>query len=616
MLVVNECKALKFADRYATAFRDQRMSTEDQKNTQTRFHVRRFVLTYTRPYLKVLLSVVAISQIVEGFEAIFLREVLNTLSKDDSQKIALLFFSGILVCRLVSLLGYTIFHEMEARYSPRIQENIKSTLFKHALNNSHFFYEKSKGSKVAHAIDGIAKSTVLIMYIVCFELWRPVVIVSFSALILTTVQPWLAGIATGWFVIYLSGSIMLAKRAGSMARSSADATQKCNDELVDSLESINIVKAFQGAKYELDRYRKILQLETLSNTRYLQFAARSRAFKAITVTALLGALGGWTLYAVPTSKVDIGAIAMIFGLCSIITLQVWTLSNRFFDITHHWALLDQLLKNIIELPARDRTNIVPVSTSDEIAQMNRIAIQLKNLSYRHHTSGMYIYENLHLAIIAGERVGIVGPSGGGKTTLLNLLKREIHPTEGEIWVCGKNIANMDSDQVAVFYSEVRQQAQLFNRTIKENVMYGRDTFLDEDFYKVMADACCNSERLRSALEVVGKNGDGLSGGEKQRVAVARALAKDSPILLLDEATSALDALTEKAIIENVLEAQHNKTIIVVAHRLTVMARMDRVIYVDKGRIIEQGTHEGLLAAGGAYSDLWNAQGQYSVARSM
>ena len=235
-------------------------------------------------------------------------------------------------------------------------------------------------------------------------------------------------------------------------------------------------------------------------------------------------------------------------------------------------------------------------------------IEWKNVSFDY--GEREVFTNFDLTIQPGERIGLVGSSGAGKSTFVSLLLRQHELTGGEIEIDGQNIALVTQDSLRRNIAVVPQEPMLFHRSIRENIAYGKPNASEEEIVEVAKKAEAN-DFILSLKEgyntLVGERGIKLSGGQKQRVAIARAMLKDAPILVLDEATSALDSESEVAIQRALHALMVGKTVIAIAHRLSTLREMDRIIVLEKGKVVEDGTHETLSKAGGTYARLWEHQ---------
>ena len=262
----------------------------------------------------------------------------------------------------------------------------------------------------------------------------------------------------------------------------------------------------------------------------------------------------------------------------------------------------------------DRDRLFEYKTFAKELVVSHGDIRFENVGF-HYGKGKGVIENLNLEIKPGQKVGIVGRSGAGKSTLVNLLLRFHDVETGRILIDGQNIADISQESLRANIGVVTQDTSLLHRSLRENIMYGRPDASQDDMLKAVQDA--QAEDFITGLHdqngrvgydaFVGERGARLSGGQRQRIAISRVILKDAPILILDEATSALDSEVEAVIQENLTRLMRGKTVLAIAHRLSTIAEMDRLIVMDKGKIIEDGSHEELLHKNGVYASLWHRQ---------
>ena len=228
----------------------------------------------------------------------------------------------------------------------------------------------------------------------------------------------------------------------------------------------------------------------------------------------------------------------------------------------------------------------------------------------HYKGTTPLFDKLPVTIEAGQKVGLVGYSGGGKTTFCNLILRLYDVTAGRITIDNQDIRDVMQDSLRAHIGMIPQDPSLFHRTLMENIRYGKDDATDDEVIEAAKRAHAHDfiAKLPNGYEaLVGERGVKLSGGQRQRIAIARAILKNAPILMLDEATSQLDSVTEREIQDSLWDLMQGKTTIVIAHRLSTLLHMDRILVFDAGRIVEDGTHNELLARAGLYKTLWDAQ---------
>lgn len=411
---------------------------------------------------------------------------------------------------------------------------------------------------------------------------------------------WIVGYI--WLLWYFIPKLRIASEA------QADARSLMTGRVVDSYTNIATVKLFSHHEREEKFARE--GFENFQKTVHTQMRLVSKFSFSVYFSncLLLFAVGSIGLLLWQKGDILVGAVAVGIGL--VLRLNgmaqwiMWEMSALFENI----GIVEDGMHSI----AQDR--LVEDKPNAKELIVSHGDIRFENVGF-HYGKGKGVIENLNLEIKPGQKVGIVGRSGAGKSTLVNLLLRFHDVETGRILIDGQNIADISQESLRANIGVVTQDTSLLHRSLRENIMYGRPDASQDDMLKAVQDA--QAEDFITGLRdqngrvgydaFVGERGARLSGGQRQRIAISRVILKDAPILILDEATSALDSEVEAAIQENLTRLMRGKTVLAIAHRLSTIAEMDRLIVMDKGKIIEDGSHEELLHKNGVYASLWHRQ---------
>ncbi|ARQ59334.1 MULTISPECIES: ABC transporter ATP-binding protein [Rhizobium] len=411
-----------------------------------------------------------------------------------------------------------------------------------------------------------------------------------------------------WLAIYISIVSYFVPQLRKISAQQADARSMMTGRVVDSYTNIATVKLFSHAGRE-EVYAKQGMDEFLQTVhRQMRKVTLFHISVYVNNCVALFVVSGLSIWFWLNGAISVGAIAISIGLAMRVNGMsqwiMWEVSALFENIGTVYDGMEMMSKqhDIVDKPG------APAMTA------KKGAIHYERIRF-HYGKSKGIIDNLSLDIKAGEKVGLVGRSGAGKTTLMNLLLRFYDLEGGRITIDGQDISGVSQESLRSLIGVVTQDTSLLHRSIRDNIAYGRPEATDAEVIEAAkrANAWEFIEGLvdmqgRQGLDAqVGERGVKLSGGQRQRIAIARVFLKDAPILVLDEATSALDSEVEAAIQENLFALMEGKTVIAIAHRLSTLTEMDRLIVLDKGRIIEAGSHTELIENGGIYADLWNRQ---------
>jgi ATP-binding cassette subfamily B multidrug efflux pump len=492
--------------------------------------------------------------------------------------------------------------------SVNVMEMVRYRSHRHLLGQSVGFYQNDFAGRIANRVMQTAPA-VEDSVVMAFEaIWYAAAYFIGAALILSQAD-WRLGIPMVlWLAVYVLLLKSLIPPIGAASARFSEGRSMVTGRLVDAYTNMATVKLFAHAERERAFAETAMRMTRLRFARLLRLMTTMSAGIAVVNGLLIVAVVGAAIALWSLGEVSVGVVAA----ASALTLRLngmtgwimWVTSQLF----QHAGVIREGMETLTKpYDVTDAAGAKPLSVSGGKIEFHAV---------RHHygraAGGL---EGVDLTINAGERVGLVGRSGAGKSTLVNLLLRFHDPEDGRIEIDGQDIATVQQESLRQRIAMVTQDTSLLHRSVRDNIRYGRPDATEADIIAAARRVKAHDFILeledssgRSGYDAhVGERGVKLSGGQRQRIALARAVLKDAPILVLDEATSALDSEVEAEIQEALYDLMEGKTVIAIAHRLSTIARMDRIIVLDRGLIVESGTHEDLLRQNGLYASFWGRQ---------
>jgi len=480
--------------------------------------------------------------------------------------------------------------------------------YAHVIRQSLTFFQNdfsgAIASKVWQSGSAVGDFMVALLQVVWF-----IAVYAIATLVLVGQLDWRLGAAVAlWIIAFSALAWYYVPRMRKRSATAAETASALTGRIVDSFSNIQTLKLF-GSSDEDDRFvRRGYDTFLASMTTLARTLVGVRSAMGMLSGIAIAGIGALSVHLWTQGLISVGGVAFTLGL----VLRLYNLLGRMMNQLNGLMRNYGTAQNSAELIARPLGLVDVVGAKPLAVKEGRIRFEAVRFHYGQQSG---IIEGLDLDIAPGERVGLIGRSGAGKSTLVNLLLRFYDLQGGRITIDGQDIADVTQASLRANIGVVTQDTALLHRSVRANIVFGRPDASDEEMVTAaqMAEADEFIDTLvdfkgRTGYDAqVGERGVKLSGGQRQRVAIARVLLKNAPILVLDEATSALDSEVEAAIQNQLERLMTGKTVIAIAHRLSTIAAMDRLIVLDKGRIVEQGTHAALLSLGGEYARLWQRQ---------
>ncbi|MEY2579777.1 MAG: ATP-binding cassette, subfamily multidrug efflux pump [Verrucomicrobiota bacterium] len=478
----------------------------------------------------------------------------------------------------------------------------------HVVRQSWAFFQNDFAGRIANRVMQTGPSIRESLVALITAVWYILVYGTSAVVLLARADPWMALPIFVWFAAYLVMLRIFVPRMRDRSKTMSEARSMVTGRIVDSYTNILTVKLFARARDEDAYVRDAIEQHTGMFHHSLRLNTLfGLVLSSINATMVTG-MGALALVLWTRGQIEVGTVAMALPLAwQIVNTSGWV-AWQVTNISENVGVVQEGMMTIAQpITLTDRADATDLAVS-------RGEIAFEDVSF-HYGRDSGVLDDFTLTVKPGEKIGLVGRSGAGKSTVVNLLLRFFDLEGGRILIDGQDIAGVTQESLRAQISVVTQDTSLLHRSISDNIRYGRPDATDDEI--VAAARLAHAEEFILALEdwkgrrgyeaQVGERGVKLSGGQRQRIAIARVILKNAPMLVLDEATSALDSEVEAAIQSSLDTLMADKTVIAIAHRLSTIARMDRLVVLDRGRIVEQGSHDALLRANGHYAALWRRQ---------
>ncbi|WP_032112463.1 ABC transporter ATP-binding protein [Candidatus Paracaedibacter symbiosus] len=571
--------------------------------------VLQFVKVITKPYRLHLLGLVIVGllwAIDLSLRPYLLKLILDKVDVSPSSTVinqtigVVSFYLGL---SLLGTLNLRVYDYINLKMIPNLRADIQEKLTYYVLGHSHAYFQNNMAGNLAGKIADVSSGVKDIVLISIDRFLCNSFALIIAAFTFATVNPILMLILLVWSFFFVSFTLLCSHKIHRLSFSTSESRTISVGRIVDLLINSNIVRLF--AKRDFERKLLVQNLESsITNEQKLRwFILYVSLVQGISFVVMLAACLGFLLWGRHHNIISVGDFALVLSVAITIVDLMWGLSKDFAEFSEELGRVSQGLTicnipyEIIDLP----------EAKDLVVSKGEITF---NDVYFWYKGASPLFNKLSVTIQPGQKVGLVGFSGSGKSTFVNLLQRLFDINGGEICIDGQNINSVNMASLYANIALIPQEPTLLNRTILDNILYGKldasEDEVREAAHKAHADDFIN-KLPEGYYALVGERGGRLSGGQRQRIAIARAILKDAPILILDEATSALDTITEGLIQESLDQLMEGRTTLVIAHRLSTLKNMDRILVFSHGEIIEDGTHQQLIRKNGLYAKLWKSQ---------
>ncbi|KTT40096.1 hypothetical protein RSA46_21175 [Pseudomonas oryzihabitans] len=558
----------------------------------------------------------ALGTLLESSTPVAFERVINGLTDlSDARHLASVhWFFGLIGLSAGAMMFFRLYQWVDIRASADLRAHIQKRQIAYLLNRSPASFQHRHSGALVESIKRSSYNCVALVQLLTLDAVNIIIVILNISIVLYFADSHYALITIGWLIIYLSGTTFFAMRCLRLGSQQFMASGQSAGQISDVLRNFETVYSYAASERENRFLAEGLDEERRCTSRLRRYVLLMRVFSNVAVFSLFVIMTTLALQDVLAGERNVGAFALVFTATNILVMTVFDLSKNLIGFYENLGSLNGALDFILQ-DELTPTPSPPLQRSMHNLTNQTGRIELKDVCFGYPGEGL-LFKDLNLTFESGQKIGLVGPSGAGKTTLIRLILGQLKKSSGQILLDGVEIESFDRDALSKRFAVVSQNVGIFNRTVRDNIAYGAP---DAD------DACVlNAAQMASAEmfikrraagfnTVAGENGSEFSGGECQRLNLARALLKPGrPILILDEATSALDTAAEQDIQMAIANAMGDRMVIAIAHRISTIKDMDLIVYLEGGRILEQGTHLQLIAKQGPYGKIWEKQGYYSM----
>jgi len=528
------------------------------------------------------------------------KNLVDTLSQGANAGTAVWFaFAALFLLIAADNLLWRVASYVAAGTFVRVTGALRKDLFRHLTGHSPAFFIDRPPATLTSRVTATSNAVFTVENMLVWNVIPPCAATIGAVFLVATVSWKIAAVLFVAGAIVMLAMYRIARAGVPLHHEFANKAAIVDGEMVDVISNMPLVNSFGGLRREHRRFDAAVGREMSARKRSLLHLERLRLLHALTTVFFTFCLLAWAVSLWQRGAATTGEVVLVCTLGICVLSATRDLAIALVDVTQHVARLSEALGSLL-VPHQmsDRPNADSLRAAGASVVFNGVAFS--------YPDGRLVFEDLNLSIPAGQRVALIGQSGSGKSTMIALLQRFYDPHRGTIMIDGQDVSHVTRASLHSVVGVVPQDISLFHRTVRENIRYAAPHASDRDIWDAVIAARCDSfiRELPKGLDtVLGTRGINLSGGQRQRIAIARAFLKNAPLLILDEATSALDVQSEEEIRRALRELMKGRTVISVAHRLSTVRNFDRILVLQSGQIVEDGSPEELLGRAGPYSQM-------------
>ncbi len=567
-----------------------------------------FIFSSQKKQVVALIALALLTGLVPSIDSLFLQNITDSIEAYSDKELSninlpTLLFKWVIIYALwwegLNVL-WRVYDYLYLTAVPKIKAHVTDEFYDYVQYHSHEFFQSNLAGDITNRISEASRSIEMVFAYVNEAIVRKLSVLIFALVTLYSVHSTVALIFFCWLIVFIGISLYCSKTINRYSTIFSKDKALVSGKIVDAISNSSVIRMFSSHKFERKYLKKYIHNTVRSDQRLQWFMFKLRYALGLSCTIMIGLMIYYIIALRSNLEISIGQCVLIITLCISVIDDIWDLTQEFGDLFEQIGAFNQSISLLQEYSIKDIPGAKKLHVESPL-------IEFKNVTFCFHNNDNS-FDNKSITIRPHERVGLAGFSGSGKTTFTNMISRLYEIESGNILIDGQDISQVSLDSLHRNISVIPQEPILFHRSIRENILYGNPSSSEEELIEAAKSAYIHDFIMGLPEKydtICGERGNNFSGGQRQRISIARAFLKKAPILILDEATNSLDSHTEHLIQKSLQKLMLDKTVLVIAHRLSTLLHMDRILVFANGHIVEDGPHTALQKDGTIYKMLWD-----------